>query len=112
MQFILAIDQGTTSSRAIVFDDQMQVVASDQKEFTQHFPASGWVEHDPEEIWQTVLGTCRGRCRRQVSQPTRLRASGSQISAKRLWSGTATQARRCITPSSGRIGARPRFAPN
>ncbi|WP_050930589.1 glycerol kinase GlpK [Aestuariivita boseongensis] len=59
MTHILAIDQGTTSSRAIVFDGQMHVVAAAQQEFTQHFPASGWVEHDPEEIWESVLATCR-----------------------------------------------------
>jgi glycerol kinase len=56
---ILAIDQGTTSSRAIVFDRAMKVVATGQKEFPQHYPASGWVEHDPEDIWQSVLTTCR-----------------------------------------------------
>lgn len=59
MTYILAIDQGTTSSRAIVFDAQMQPVASAQQEFTQFFPASGWVEHDVEEIWDSVLKTCR-----------------------------------------------------
>ncbi len=59
MTHILAIDQGTTSSRAIIFDRDMQVVAVAQQEFTQHFPASGWVEHDPEDIWQSVLTTCR-----------------------------------------------------
>lgn len=53
--YILAIDQGTTSSRAIVFDKDMKVVAIGQKEFAQHYPASGWVEHDPEEIWSTVV---------------------------------------------------------
>lgn len=52
---ILAIDQGTTSSRAIVFDGDMKPVATAQKEFAQHYPASGWVEHDPEEIWATVV---------------------------------------------------------
>jgi len=56
---ILAIDQGTTSSRAIIFDAAMQPVATAQQEFTQHFPASGWVEHDAVEIWQSVLTTCR-----------------------------------------------------
>ncbi|MEM8578252.1 MAG: glycerol kinase GlpK [Pseudomonadota bacterium] len=56
---ILAIDQGTTSSRAIVFDADMQPVATAQQEFTQHFPASGWVEHDPEEIWRSVQDVCR-----------------------------------------------------
>ena len=59
MKYILAIDQGTTSSRAILFDKQMQVAAIAQKEFPQHFPASGWVEHDPEEIWSSTLETCR-----------------------------------------------------
>jgi glycerol kinase len=56
---ILAIDQGTTSSRSIVFDDAMKVVGVGQKEFTQYYPASGWVEHDPEEIWQSVVSTCK-----------------------------------------------------
>lgn len=58
-KYVLAIDQGTTSSRAILFDDKMQPVSTGQKEFTQHFPRSGWVEHDPEEIWQSVLWSIR-----------------------------------------------------
>lgn len=53
--YVLAIDQGTTSSRAIVFDGNQKVVGSGQREFTQIFPQSGWVEHDPEEIWESVL---------------------------------------------------------
>ena len=53
---ILAIDQGTTSSRAIVFDAQGQALHVAQQEFAQHYPADGWVEHDPEEIWSSVLG--------------------------------------------------------
>ena len=59
MQHILAIDQGTTSSRAIIFDAAMQIKAVAQKEFPQHFPASGWVEHDPSDLWATTAGTCR-----------------------------------------------------
>ncbi len=59
MGHILAIDQGTTSSRAIVFDGAMKIAASAQEEFTQHFPDSGWVEHEPEDLWQTVLRTSR-----------------------------------------------------
>ncbi|NNF16724.1 MAG: glycerol kinase GlpK [Gammaproteobacteria bacterium] len=55
---ILAIDQGTTSSRAVVFDTSAQVLASAQQEFTQQFPADGWVEHDANEIWSSVLSTC------------------------------------------------------
>ncbi|MEM8732069.1 MAG: glycerol kinase GlpK [Pseudomonadota bacterium] len=60
MSYILSIDQGTTSSRAIVFDATMAPVAVDQQEFTQFFPASGQVEHDPEEIWNSVVSTIRG----------------------------------------------------
>ena len=56
---LLAIDQGTTSSRAILFDSGLHIVASAQKEFPQHFPASGWVEHEPEDIWESVLATAR-----------------------------------------------------
>jgi glycerol kinase len=56
---ILAIDQGTTSSRAIVFDGRMKIVASAQREITQYFPQPGWVEHDPSEIWDTVVDTAR-----------------------------------------------------
>ncbi len=60
MTYILAIDQGTTSSRAIIFDAQMRIKATAQEEFTQHFPQSGWVEHDPSDIWASVASTCRG----------------------------------------------------
>ena len=56
---VLAIDQGTTSSRAIVFDQDQAIRGMARQEFTQLFPASGWVEHDPEEIWQSVVKTCR-----------------------------------------------------
>ncbi|MBR0557999.1 glycerol kinase GlpK [Ciceribacter sp. L1K23] len=57
--YILAIDQGTTSSRAVVFDKEMTIVGIGQQEFAQHFPQSGWVEHDADEIWQSVLSTIR-----------------------------------------------------
>jgi len=57
--YILAIDQGTTSSRAIVFDGEQNIAGVGQKEFPQHFPKSGWVEHDLEDIWESVVETCR-----------------------------------------------------
>ncbi len=57
MKHILALDQGTSSSRSIVFDELGRVVAMAQREFTQHFPQPGWVEHDPEEIWSSQLAT-------------------------------------------------------
>ena len=56
---ILAIDQGTTSTRAIVFDGEGHIRAVAQRELPQNFPADGWVEHDPEEIWQATLAVCR-----------------------------------------------------
>jgi glycerol kinase len=56
MKYLLALDQGTTSSRAIVIDQQGKVVAVAQKEFTQIFPQPGWVEHDPKEIWASQMG--------------------------------------------------------
>ena len=59
MTHILAIDQGTTSSRAILFDRDMRIKAVAQEEFPQHYPESGWVEHDPADIWSSVLRTSR-----------------------------------------------------
>ena len=55
-KYILSLDQGTTSSRAIVFDKQGSIISLAQKEFTQYFPQPGWVEHDPNEIWSTQVG--------------------------------------------------------
>jgi glycerol kinase len=57
--FLLVIDQGTTSTRALLFDRGFKVVALARREFLQSFPHPGWVEHDPETIWQDVLSTCR-----------------------------------------------------
>jgi len=59
VKFILALDQGTTSSRSIVFDHDGRVIAMAQQEFKQHYPQPGWVEHDPEEIWTTQLATAK-----------------------------------------------------
>jgi glycerol kinase len=59
MSYILALDQGTSSSRSIVFDAQGRIVAMAQQEFRQIFPKPGWVEHDPEEIWASQLATAR-----------------------------------------------------
>src|SRR3569623_1028452 len=59
MSFVLAIDQGTTSSRAIVFRGDISIAAKAQAEFPQHFPASGWGEHEPEDIWTSTIMVCR-----------------------------------------------------
>lgn len=58
-RFILSLDQGTTSSRALIFNELGEHLATAQEEFTQHFPKNGWVEHDPEEIWSTTLNVMR-----------------------------------------------------
>lgn len=73
-QFILALDQGTTSSRAILFDQKGQIVSVAQKEFTQIFPQPGWVEHDPQEIWSTQAGVA-------AEATVKAGANGSNIAA-------------------------------
>ena len=75
-QFILALDQGTTSSRALVIRPDGSVAAVAQKEFTQYFPQPGWVEHDPEEIWQSQLAVARAALRRAKIQASDLAAIG------------------------------------
>ena len=59
MGMILAIDQGTTSSRALLFEGGSHVVAMAQQDFQQHYPASGWVEHAPDDLWKTTLFVCQ-----------------------------------------------------
>ena len=59
MGYIIAIDQGTTSTRSIVFDDQFAIVGQGQEEFAQHFPKSGWVEHKPQDLLASVITTCK-----------------------------------------------------
>ncbi len=74
--YILAIDQGTTSSRAIVFDHDGAIVSSSQREFTQHFPKPGWVEHDPDEIWGTTLAVMADAMGRKNINPPQIAAIG------------------------------------
>ena len=76
MTHILAIDQGTTSSRAILFDRDMKIVASAQEEFPQHYPDSGWVEHDPSDLWSTTASTCRAAVEKASFAPDDISAIG------------------------------------
>ncbi len=76
MTAILAIDQGTSSSRAIVFDASLRPLASAQEEFRQIHPASGWVEHDPEEIWRSVLATAEAALAQSGLAPRDVAAIG------------------------------------
>ncbi len=75
-RYILALDQGTTSSRAIVFDEQGNMVSVAQKEFSQIYPKPGWVEHDPMEIWATQIGTARECIERAGISPTQIAGIG------------------------------------
>jgi glycerol kinase len=75
-QYILALDQGTTSSRAIVFDRQGQIRSVAQKEFTQIFPQPGWVEHDPNEIWSTQAGVAAEATVKMGINGTNIKAIG------------------------------------
>ncbi|CAN7542431.1 glycerol kinase GlpK [Mesorhizobium sp. LjRoot246] len=74
--YILAIDQGTTSTRAILFDGDMKVAGGGQKEFTQHYPASGWVEHDPEDIWASVVTTVKAALKKAGRNASEVAALG------------------------------------
>jgi glycerol kinase len=76
MKYILALDQGTSSSRSIVFNAQGQLLATDQQELTQYFPQSGWVEHDALEIWQSQLQTARRAILKAGISPAEISAIG------------------------------------
>ena len=75
-KYILALDQGTTSSRAILFDAAANIVAVAQREFTQYFPQPGWVEHDPIEIWQTQIEVAREAVAKANIRPAEIAAIG------------------------------------
>ena len=87
MSFVLALDQGTTSSRALIFDPKGTVVGLGQREFTQHFPKPGWVDHDAEEIWETQIATVRAALESAGLAPSDLAAIGitNQRETTVLW---------------------------
>jgi glycerol kinase len=76
MSYVLAIDQGTTSTRSILFDGEMTPIARAQEEFPQHFPQSGWVEHDPMDLWTTTVATCRTAIEQAGISPSQVAAIG------------------------------------
>ncbi|MBU2875440.1 glycerol kinase GlpK [Marinobacter salexigens] len=75
-QYLLSIDQGTTSSRAILFDLKGNIHAARQQEFPQHFPESGWVEHDPDDIWSSVKHTCNDLMSEECGEDDKVVAVG------------------------------------
>ncbi len=93
-KYILSFDQGTTSSRAILFDNKAQIIAVAQKEFTQIFPQPGWVEHDPEEIWHTQWDVAREVIAKANILPSEIAAIGitNQRETAVVWDRTTGRA--------------------
>src|SRR5471032_2044415 len=92
-RFILALDQGTTSSRAILFDHEANAVASAQREFTQYFPHSGWVEHDALEIWDcqaTVISEALAKARASLTDIAAI-GIANQRETTVLWDRTTSR---------------------
>ena len=87
--YILALDQGTTSSRAILFDEQQNIIGIAQKEFTQHYPREGWVEHDPMEIYSSqyaVMMEVKAKNEMEVSDIRRIIITNKTESTEKLTS--------------------------
>ena len=115
-KYVLALDQGTTSSRAILYDDSGTPVAAAQKEFRQHFPQPGWVEHDADEIWATQREVMLGAVAKAGARPDEIaaigitnqrettvvwdRATGKPIANAIVWQDRRT-AGLCDEPDSG-----------
>ena len=104
-RYVMALDAGTTSNRAIIFDENSQIMGVSQKEFTQYFPQPGWVEHDANEILKTMMDVMQA-----VLEQTGLTAA--EISAKRRWFGINGRDARSITRLCGSLGRRRKFAKN
>ena len=102
-KYIVALDQGTTSSRAVVMDHDANIISVSQREFEQIYPKPGWVEHDPMEIWATQSSTL-------VEVQIKLQLSVLRISVKPLLSGKKKPANLSITPLSGSAVVPPRSA--
>ncbi len=106
-RYVLALDAGTTSVRAMLFDDDGLPRGVAQREIRQCYPQPGWVEHDPLEISSAQLEVAVEVLEQQRLQPAAVRRSGSRTSARRPSSGIGPRASRCIGRWSGRIGAPP-----
>lgn len=107
---ILALDQGTTSSRAIIFNHRGEIIAQAQSEFPQIYPQPGWVEHDPNAIWSSQLETARAALDQSRLKPERFAAIGvtNQRETTIIWdreTGEPIQ-----TPSSGNVAVLHRCA--
>src|SRR4029078_7430608 len=94
MSFVLAIDQGPTPSRAIVFRSDISIAATAQQEFPQHFPASGWVEHETEDIWNAPVAVCAESLEKAGLKPKDIAAIGitNQRETTVVWDRVTGQA--------------------
>ncbi|CAG5760778.1 glycerol kinase [Streptococcus pneumoniae] len=90
-KYIMAIDQGTTSSRAIIFNKKGEKVSSSQKEFTQIFPQAGWVEHNANEIWNSVQSVIAGAFIESGVKPNQIEAIGITNQREKRLSGIRKQ---------------------
>ncbi|HKY83159.1 MAG TPA: FGGY family carbohydrate kinase, partial [Sphingobium sp.] len=106
---VLAIDQGTTSTRSLIFDQAARRIATAQVEFAQHYPQAGWVEHDPEDIWSDVLSTAREAVARAGLSATDIAAIGitNQRETTLIWDrATGKPIHRAIVWQDRRTAAR------
>ena len=103
--YVLALDQGTTSSRAILFDRQGRAASVSQQEFPQIFPRAGWVEHNPEDIWSSQLYCAREALSKAGARAEDVAAIGitNQRETTVVWDRAS--GRPFTTPSSGNAGA-------
>ena len=108
--YILAIDQGTTSTRSIIFNRKGQIMASSQMEIAQICPNNGWVEQNPEEIFETVIQTIKDALNQAHLSIESIEALGITTKGKQPFSGIKLPESRFIMPSSGNRGNRRRFA--
>lgn len=113
MKYILALDQGTTSSRAILLNHRAQIVSLEQLEFPQHYPQPGWVEHDAMDIWRTQLACARNCLRKAGVSPSEVSAIGvtNQRETTVVWDKTTGLPGRS-RHRLGRIAARRPIARN
>ena len=108
-KYVLALDQGTTSSRAILFDNEQNIIAVQQREFEQIYPQQGWVEHNPMEIWSTQYGVMNEVVAQSGVDAHDIAAIGitNQRETTILWK--RPPAAPSIMPSSGSAAARHRW---
>lgn len=111
-KYVLAIDQGTTSSRAILFNHQGTIITLAQKPFQQYFPKPGWVEHDPNEIWYTQSSVIKEAMAKRMSRIAISPVSESLTNGRLPSSGTGRLAFPYTMRSYGRIAVRRIIARN